>query len=66
MARRGENIYKRNDGRWEGRYKAGCDKNGKAKYRSVYSKTYQGGKEKLLSVKSASVKHEPSGRLTVK
>lgn len=36
MARRGENIYKRKDGRWEGRYKAGYDANGKAKYRSVY------------------------------
>ena len=23
MARRGENIYKRGDGRWEGRYTAG-------------------------------------------
>ncbi|MBR6670998.1 MAG: hypothetical protein IKL31_09720 [Ruminococcus sp.] len=41
MARRGENIYKRKDGRWEGRYKAGYDVNGKAKYRSVYAKTYQ-------------------------
>ena len=25
MARRGENIYKRKDGRWEGRYTAGVD-----------------------------------------
>ena len=31
MARKEENIYKRKDGRWEGRYKVGT-----AKYRSVY------------------------------
>ena len=66
MARRGENIYKRKDGRWEGRYKAGYDANGKAKYRSVYAKTYQAVKEKLISLKTAPVKHECSGRLTVK
>lgn len=66
MARRGENIYKRKDGRWEGRYKAGYDGNGKAKYRSVYAKTYQAVKEKLMSLKSAPVNHEQSGRLTVK
>ncbi len=66
MARRGENIYKRKDGRWEGRYKAGYDVNGKAKYRSVYAKSYQAVKEKLMSLKSAPVKHELSGRLTVK
>ena len=28
----GENIYKRKDGRWEGRYKKGYDKNKKIKY----------------------------------
>ncbi len=66
MARRGENIYKRKDGRWEGRYKAGYDVNGKAKYRSVYAKTYQDVKERLMSLKSAPVKHEHSGRLKVK
>lgn len=32
MARRGENIYKRNDGRWEGRYKNGIKPDGKARY----------------------------------
>ena len=30
MARRGENIYHRKDGRWEGRYKSGYDESGKA------------------------------------
>ncbi len=67
MARRGENIYKRKDGRWEGRYKAGYDENGKTKYHSVYGKTYQAVKEKLMSIKEKSVAHyNESGKLTVK
>lgn len=57
VPRTGENIYKRKDGRWEGRYKYGFDKNGKTKYRSVYSKTYTGCKEKLL-FKKISMKSE--------
>ena len=40
MARRGENIYKRKDGRWEGRYKCGFNESGKAKYCSVYGHSY--------------------------
>jgi len=52
MSRKGENIYKRTDGRWEGRYKYGFDKNGKTKYKSVYAKTYKECKEKLSYKKS--------------
>lgn len=40
MARRGENIYKRKDGRWEGRFIKSHDVNGKARYGYVYGKTY--------------------------
>lgn len=40
MARRGENIYKRKDGRWEGRYKNGFKPDGKTRYSSVYGKSY--------------------------
>lgn len=40
MARKGENIYKRCDGRWEGRYIYERKPDGQAKYRSVYGKTY--------------------------
>ena len=47
MSRRGENIRKRKDGRWEGRYKTGEQTNGKSKYRSVYGKSYLECKEKL-------------------
>lgn len=47
MSRKGENIYKRKDGRWEGRYiKARMD-TGKAKYGYVYAKTYGEVKRKL-------------------
>ena len=41
MARRGRNIYKRNDGRWEGRYLL----NGK--YKSVYGHSHAEAKAKL-------------------
>ena len=40
MARHGENIYKRKDGRWEGRYRNGCKPNGSTRYSSVYGRTY--------------------------
>lgn len=48
MARTGENIYKRKDGRWEARYILFYDENGKAKYRYLYAKTYTDAKNKLL------------------
>lgn len=51
MARRGENIHKRKDGRWEGRYISSRLPNGKAKYSSVYGKTYLEVKQKLLQEK---------------
>ena len=60
MPRKGENIYKRRDGRWEGRYKIGT-----AKYRSIYGKTYQEVTEKLLVFKAAPVPTNSSGKLTV-
>lgn len=49
MARRGENIYKRKDGRWEGRYRIWVSD--KSVYRSVYGKTYHEVKEKLIMKK---------------
>lgn len=48
MPRRGENIRKRKDGRWEGRYIKTHDRNGKAKYGSVYGDTYLDVKRKQL------------------
>ena len=46
MARKGENIYKRKDGRWEARYIVDRDGTGKAKYRSVYAWNYLDVKKK--------------------
>lgn len=50
MPRRGENIYRRKDGRWEGRYKKGY-LHGKIKYGYVYAGTYKEVKEKLALCK---------------
>ena len=47
MPRRGENIHKRKDGRWEARYKKGIDANGKTIYGSLYAHTYREVKAKL-------------------
>jgi integrase len=51
MAKRGENIYKRKDGRWEGRYIKGRKKNGKPRYGYVYGGKYGDVKELLLPLK---------------
>lgn len=50
MPRRGENIHKRKDGRWEGRYKKNDNFSKKTKYGSVYGKTYREVKTKLLEI----------------
>lgn len=52
MSRRGENIRKRKDGRWEGRYIQFYDELGKAKYHSVYGKSYNEVKQKVDLAKS--------------
>ena len=54
MARRGENIYKRKDNRWEGRYIKGYDYKGKAQFGYVYAKTYREVREKLTAAKQTS------------
>lgn len=46
MARHGENIFIRKDGRWEARIPCGKNSNGKTKYRSLYGKTYSIVKKK--------------------
>ncbi len=52
MARRGENIYKRKDGRWEGRYIKGYDIAGKAQWKYIYGRNYAEVKERLTYLKS--------------
>lgn len=51
MSRRGENIFKRKDGRWEGRYISSYSDNGKAKYSSVYAYSYAECSQKLQLAK---------------
>ena len=53
MSKKGENIYKRKDGRWEARYIRGYDISGRAKYVSCYGKTYREAREKLNKAKAA-------------
>ena len=66
MARHGENIYKRKDGRWEGRYKCGFNESGKAKYRSVYGHSYAEVRSKLAPLKASITTPFAACRLTVK
>lgn len=51
MPKRGENIYKRRDGRWEGRIKHSAYLSEGRKYQSVYGKTYSEVKRKLDEAK---------------
>lgn len=51
MSRKGENIRKRADGRWEGRYPAWDGERCRRISKSVYAKTYAGVKEKLAAAK---------------
>lgn len=55
MARKGSNIYKRKDGRYEGRVPVGYKENGSLKYKSVYARTLSEVKEKMVKVYS--IKH---------
>ena len=52
MSRRGENIYKRRDGRWEGRYIKARHPDGKAVYASVYGKKLSEVRQKLIPLKA--------------
>lgn len=52
MSKKGENIYKRKDGRWEGRYIKCYDDSGKAKYGYLYGKTYREVKARIQGTKA--------------
>lgn len=52
MPKKGENIRKRADGRWEGRYKVDTPTDSKTKYHSVYGKTYKEVKDKIRLITS--------------
>ena len=53
MARKGENIFKRKDGRWEARYIKGYELSGKIRYGFCYGKTYKEAKDKVTRCKAA-------------
>lgn len=53
MPKKGENIYKRKDGRWEGRYIKDRTISGKAVYGYVYAQTYRETKSKLSAAQTA-------------
>ena len=53
MSKKGENIYKRKDGRWEGRYIRLRNIGGKAEYGYIYGKSYAEVKKKLMNAKVA-------------
>ena len=48
MSKRGNNIYKRKDGRWEARYVQSILPDGTKKYASVYAHTYRDAKQRQL------------------
>lgn len=50
---KGENIFKRKDGRWEARYKKGYDTNHKIIYGYCYGHSYREAKEKVTQRKAA-------------
>ena len=52
MPRKGENVYKRKDGRWEGRYIKCYAINGKAKYGYIYAYSYREVKCKLQNARN--------------
>lgn len=65
MPKKGENIYKRKDGRWEGRYIRGYLSDGKAQYAYVYGKSYAEAKQKLLQARLAHVQGKEVARIRV-
>ena len=53
MSKKGENIYKRKDNRWEARYIKGYHLDGSALYGYCYAPTYREVKEKAARAKAA-------------
>lgn len=60
MAKRGENIYQRKDGRWEGRYVKGRRANGKPIFGSVYGRQYREVKRRLAVMKARQSGMQPA------
>ncbi len=50
---KGENIFRRKDGRWEARYVRGYQPSGKIRYGFCYGRSYKEAKEKVTKLKCA-------------
>ncbi len=57
--KKGENIFKRKDGRWEARYIKGHEVSGKIRYGFCYGKTYKEAKEKAAKCRAALMVGKP-------
>lgn len=49
---RGENIYKRKDGRWEGRYPKARKEDGSIYYGYIYGHSYQAVRKRIIEKKA--------------
>ena len=58
--KKGENVFKRKDGRWEARYIKGYELSGKIKYGFCYGKTDKEAKEKVTKHKVALFAGKPT------
>ena len=56
---KGENIFKRRDGRWEARYIKGRELSGRIIYGFCYGRTYREAKEKVTRCKAALINGAP-------
>ncbi len=66
MSKKGENIYKRKDNRWEARYIKGYKPDGSARFGYCYAKTYREARDKLNAAKAALLKGAASAPNTRK
>lgn len=70
MAKHGENIYKRKDGRYEGRYVVGKKQNGQTRFGYVYGRQYSDVRNRLLEKKvqylSSNAKQKYTSKETLK
>ena len=57
---KGENIFKRKDGRWEGRYVKSRELSGKIVYGYCYGRTYREVKEKVMQLKLFDISRPPA------
>lgn len=65
MARHGENIRKRKDGRWEGRFPVYDEEKDKKVYRSIYAQTYEEVRRKMAVQKSRLINDVPGAESSI-